>query len=145
MTHGTTVFLSCRVTVFLVMSSSRYSCHVERPTGVETSLHTSALKISPLTVLLPQAARCKSPPDCLLVARDSRNDKWSDGFSCHVERPQGVETSLHMPALKISPLTVLLPQAARCKSPPDCLLVARDSRNDKWSDGRNDRMEGQSK
>ena len=86
MTHGTTVFLSCRVTVFLVMSSSRYSCHVERPTGVETSLHTSALKISPLTVLLPQAARCKSPPDCLLVVRDSRNDKWSNRFSCHVER-----------------------------------------------------------
>ena len=63
-----------------------FTCHVERPTGVETSLYTSALKISPLTSF-------------------GRNDKWSDRFSCHVERPTGVETSLHMSVLKISPLT----------------------------------------
>ena len=63
-----------------------FTCHVERPTGVETSLYTSALKISPLTSF-------------------GRNDKWSDRFSCHVERPTGVETSSYMSVLKISPLT----------------------------------------
>ena len=35
----------------------------------------SVLKISPLTILLPKAARCKGPSDHLLVAHDSRNDK----------------------------------------------------------------------
>ncbi len=85
-----------------VMSSDRFSCHVERPQGVETSLYTSVLKISPLTSF-------------------GRNDKWSDRFSCHVERPTGVETSLHTSVLKISPLTSF-------------------GRNDKWSDGRNDNI-----
>ena len=80
------LLLSCRATIFLVMSSDHFSCHVERPQGVETSLYTSALKISPLTSF-------------------GRNDKWSDRFSCHVERPTGVETSSYMSVLKISPLT----------------------------------------
>ena len=41
--------LLCRAIIFPVLSSYRFSCHVERPQGVETSLHMSALKISPLT------------------------------------------------------------------------------------------------